>query len=303
MPPDRLNSMERTRLYPGLGHALLLCVAVIAFQVGVATPFALAGLLLKSSLATHPAVIAFVNVVAFGLTLFLGLLLAKAPRAEVFPLKRVRAGLFAPMVLSVVGAVILLSEVDNLFRAILPIPEGLAHFFKEMFTPASSVWGSFLLLVLVAPVTEELLLRGMILRGFLSRYRAGTAIGLSALLFACLHLNPWQFMSALALGVLLAWWFVRTRSLVPCLAGHALANFVVLANPFLPFQIPGFNKGDMFSPTEFQPLWLDALGAALLGLGLLLFARMAPPPVAAPPILQPPVLGDHAGAVPPGGTG
>jgi hypothetical protein len=76
------------------------------------------------------------------------------------------------------------------------------------------------------------------------------------------------------LGLLLAWWFVETRSLVPCLFGHALANAVPVVVPrLLSVDIPGFTGG-LSTAVEFQPLWFDLLGCLLVGVGLWLLARM-----------------------------
>jgi hypothetical protein len=100
----------------------------------------------------------------------------------------------------------------------------------------------------------------------------------TAVLFGLTHLNPWQFSSAMGLGAVLGWWFWRTQSLAPCLLGHALLNGWVLANPYLPFAIPGFNKGEPYASAELQPLWFDLAGLALAGTGAWLFQRMTAPP-------------------------
>jgi hypothetical protein len=67
------------------------------------------------------------------------------------------------------------------------------------------------------------------------------------------------------LGVIFGWWFVQTRSLIPCLFGHALTNaFPLILSTTV--EIPGYTIG----PNTFQPLWFDILGLALFGIGGLL---------------------------------
>ena len=88
--------------------------------------------------------------------------------------------------------------------------------------------------------------------------------------------NPWQFVSALALGLMFAWWYARTRSLVPCLIGHALANAMVVGHASLPIKVRGFNAGDLSAGADLQPAWFDALGVMLLGAGLWLFHKATP---------------------------
>ena len=50
-------------------------------------------------------------------------------------------------------------------------------------------------------VLEEMLFRGVTLRGFLRRYSRTFAIRWSAALFGIAHLNLYQFMTALAIGI------------------------------------------------------------------------------------------------------
>ena len=121
-------------------------------------------------------------------------------------------------------------------------------------------------------LTEELLVRGLILRGFLGHYSARKAILASAMFFGVLHLNPWQFIGATALGILFAWWFIETRSMLPCFLGHAFANALPLAaTTLLPFEIPGYTS--YFRTVQFQPLWFDLVGVILALVGIWLLIR------------------------------
>lgn len=81
---------------------------------------------------------------------------------------------------------------------------------------------------LLAPLFEEMLFRGILLRAFLERYPRGIAIGYSALYFGAAHLNVYQFFLAFFLGLLLGWLYERSRSLIPCIALHAAVNTTVV---------------------------------------------------------------------------
>ncbi len=122
--------------------------------------------------------------------------------------------------------------------------------------------------MLVAPVTEEFLFRGLILQGFLARYSATKAVFWSALLFALFHLNPWQFAGALVLGLLFGWVVVQTGTLVPGVIGHAVANGWPLVLGVLDIEIQGFNR--MGESVEFQPWWMNLTGFLLVLFGLFL---------------------------------
>ena len=133
---------------------------------------------------------------------------------------------------------------------------------------------------MVAPLTEDLFSGGFVMTGFHERYRPGTAIVLSALLFSVLHVNPYQIFGAFALGLIMGWLRWRTGSPWPCIALHAAANGTVLAAGNLPtITIPGFTPGPTHS---FQPPWFDLLGLALAVAGLGLLVLLGPPGPAGP---------------------
>ena len=86
---------------------------------------------------------------------------------------------------------------------------------------------------LLAPLTEELVFRGAILRALLlwlgdkrlsQSTATWTAIAVSALLFAIVHLNPAQMPHAFLLGLLLGWIYCRTHSILPGIIFHWINN-------------------------------------------------------------------------------
>jgi membrane protease YdiL (CAAX protease family) len=265
--------MDQIKNYPKTSQAILLLVFVFFLQIIFLTPIAILGAILNSPIAEHPAAIGVVNLCAIGTILIGGIKRARASFQEVLPFRPVPLSLLLPIALTVIGLSILLSETDNLLRTVLPMPAWLADFFERVLGAQASLWGSAFTLVIVAPLTEELLFRGLILRGFLSHYSAKKAILVSAILFGLFHLNPWQFTSAAVLGALFAWWFVQTKSLLPCLFGHALTNALPLIFlSLLQIKIPGYSS-ELTQQVEFQPLWFDLIGLILAGLGLWLLVR------------------------------
>ncbi|PHN02320.1 CPBP family intramembrane glutamic endopeptidase [Flavilitoribacter nigricans] len=103
-----------------------------------------------------------------------------------------------------------------------PPPEWLQEILEDLID-TSSIW-AFLSLVVAAPLFEELVFRGIILDGFLKQYSVRKSILWSAFFFGLYHLNPWQFVTAMGLGIFIGWIYHRTRSLLPCIAIHAFAN-------------------------------------------------------------------------------
>jgi membrane protease YdiL (CAAX protease family) len=112
----------------------------------------------------------------------------------------------------------------------------------------------------LAPVFEEMLYRGIVLRGFLERYSRGNAIFGSAVFFGAIHLNMYQFMLGVVLGSILGWLYERTRSLIPCIALHGAYNrgTLVLAG----LAQPGSGE---ISVGAVLTVYAVSLGAAAIG--------------------------------------
>ena len=88
-------------------------------------------------------------------------------------------------------------------------------------------WG-YLIIGLLAPLSEEIVFRGAILKALLrsSRLSPWVAIALSAVAFALVHLNPAQMPHAFVIGLLLGWMYWRTGSILPGMAYHWANNSI-----------------------------------------------------------------------------
>ena len=64
------------------------------------------------------------------------------------------------------------------------------------------VWLTLLSVSVFAPLFEEWLCRGIVLRGLLQKMSPAAAISISAAFFAVLHMNPWQAVPAFIIGLL-----------------------------------------------------------------------------------------------------
>ena len=103
---------------------------------------------------------------------------------------------------------------------------------------------------LMAPLAEELVFRGAILRSLLKwNSRPWVAIAISAVLFSAAHMNPAQMPHTFLIGLLLGWMYWRTNSIVPGVAFHWVNNTVayVLYN-FYPN--PDMTTADLFGSQQ-----------------------------------------------------
>lgn len=104
----------------------------------------------------------------------------------------------------------------------------MPDFMKELMLELAAQNGvfSFITIVIAAPVLEELIFRGIILDGFLRKYSPLKSIVISSILFGIVHLNPWQFISALILGIFSGWIYYKTRKLSLSILIHSVNNLI-----------------------------------------------------------------------------
>jgi membrane protease YdiL (CAAX protease family) len=121
-------------------------------------------------------------------------------------------------------------------------------------------WGYFVV-GLLAPLAEEMVFRGAILRCLLRwKQNPWVGIAISALLFAVVHMNPAQMPHAFLIGLLLGWMYWRTDSIVPGVVYHWVNNTVayILYNIY---PDPDLTLVEMFGSEQKV---LMALGFSLL---------------------------------------
>jgi membrane protease YdiL (CAAX protease family) len=177
--------VEKKLARPGFWMAALAVLLILLIQVILTVPLGIIDVVFEQVLHQHspqlerqPLMIACINLVAFGVPITLGLYLNRLTLRRAFPVGQIRLRQVACVVVTVLAASVLLSEADNVFRAILPPPEWLAKALKDVFLGHDKLISRVFLLVIVAPVTEELFFRGIVLRGLLGRHRPAVAVRL-----------------------------------------------------------------------------------------------------------------------------
>ena len=224
-------------------------------------------------LLAHPAVTSLIYLIPYGLILMIALKRANTSFREICPLVPVRLSLLFPMALTIIGIFSLQFEIESWLQFFPSpsewYPEWYTDFLYNLVAASNDlvivpIWVMAVSLVILAPLTEELLVRGLILRGFLSRYSARKAVLASALLPALIPslipFNSSEFSGPAMLGILLAWWFIQTRSMLPCFLGHAFYGALFVADIVL-------------GQLEIYPLWWNLVGVILTPLGVWLLIR------------------------------
>lgn len=257
--------------FPGFWQAIGLLGILIGLTIVISLPLGLAQVMTGFKSIIGLIIGQIITAAIFVVIYIYGIKRIKRPFKIIFPFGKIQTTLVIPILITMVGATILLSEIDNFVRLFIPMPEFFKSLFSNLF---ENRWFFLIGGVIVAPITEEMFCRGLVLRGFLFRYSKLKAIILSAFIFGLAHMNPWQFISAFLLGLIFAWWFIQTGSLITTMLAHAFANGIVFVAILMNVNIPGFNP-EIVSPAGFQPWWFDLSGVILLIIGLWWFDRIA----------------------------
>jgi len=260
-------------VYPDLAQGIILLAVFLVVQVSL-------GVVLGIAVAVSGGALSVGDPLTTGATILISAALAvlwarwraRKPIEALIPFRRFRGLLLLPLVVAVLGYGIVASEVDNATRFVLPLPKFLYELFSTLVSGGPA---SVFVLAVIVPVVEEVLFRGLVLRGLLAQYRPWKAVLISAAVFTIYHLNPFQFFTAFGVGLLLGWLFWKTRSLWLCVIGHALYNAQIwFVAKVLDIHIPGYSGTSVQGAVEFQPPWFDLLGCALLAAGVAVLAWM-----------------------------
>ena len=107
-------------------------------------------------------------------------------------------------------------------------PEWLAHYAQNLPHTPAQIAVAFAAVVLVGPLAEELVFRGLVHRVFSRTWGPWPAIVASALVFGLIHREPWYLFGLVAVGLMLAFVWEATRSLTACWVAHAVHNGISL---------------------------------------------------------------------------
>lgn len=223
-PPDSPATPEP---YPSLPRTALLLFAtlLVAGALSVAAMTLLAGWpdLLRMAL---PSQIALLGAIAWAVRR------TGLGWREAVLLRGLDRRALGPLVLVLVGAVTVFSELYLVMQKLVPVPEALERAMQEIMgiSGTTDLLVTVAIAVILAPILEEILFRGVILQGLARRHGATAATVWTAFFFTLFHFyNPWQLLPTFFLGLLLAWLVLTTRSIMAGILVHAAFNGLSLA--------------------------------------------------------------------------
>lgn len=152
-------------------------------------------------------------------------LLAKKSGVRFF---RVEDLSFGNILLSLAAALILYLVLD---RGLDPFCERLFPTSEKRFQEALSFLKkspitALLHICMLAPITEELLMRGFVLGGLVEPFGVLVSLVVSSAIFALLHFNIVQAVSGFVAGIILGLLYLKVGFVLPCILAHGLYNFM-----------------------------------------------------------------------------
>lgn len=173
------------------------------------------------------------------------------------------------------AALLSLAVVIDPLGSLIPMSDRFKKLFEEAFI-SSSLPDMVISACIMAPIFEEFLCRGLILRGILNHTGSpAKAIFWSSFIFAFIHMNPWQAIPAFIIGLLLGWVYFRTGSLKTTIFLHSLNNAVSTAlTRIFPDMPADATLSSLLPDGVHLPVYIIA--AAILAATLFLLYRRLP---------------------------
>jgi uncharacterized protein len=273
-PDLHLMSPEPRAPFPTGAQAIALIIALFLLEVLVGSMLVSANPVLGLD---NPAVSALTVLLANGLMLsavmhWTGLSYRQLFHPSAASPRSVLGLVLPPVLLTVPLLVLSLGTLTDWLEQLVPLSPWEVAMFEQMSTLSLPV---VVVTCVLAPVLEEMLFRGVMLRSFLMLYPRWQAILGSAILFGLAHLNLYQFFVALVIGTLAGWLYERSRSLLPGIALHGAYNATL--------TLITASQGPAEAGADAAPsatLWLFSLLAAAVAAAALWFVLGRRAPVA-----------------------
>jgi len=259
--------------YPNIKSVVTLFFVFVLYSIALGVLFGIALIILDSLHVKSQLLESLFNLLVYIMSQLLLIRYAikkskkQSPQSVRINFKKIKIGLIPVFIITAVALIVLLDKTTSW----IPMPVWVQKFFEKAFT--KDVF-SIATVTIAAPILEEILARGIVLKGLLKNYPPYKSILISAIFFSALHLNPWQAIPAFIGGLFLGWVYYRTQSVISGIIIHAAINVTATLLLFLPKHAEGFY--DLLGPTYYIIAFL--LSAIILFVGCKIIAKASSAP-------------------------
>ncbi|HLN75186.1 MAG TPA: hypothetical protein VK205_17970, partial [Prolixibacteraceae bacterium] len=157
----------QNKSYPTILDAVHLIVLYIFIQTIVDFPLAL----LDYSKGTHyldnPVKKIILGIGSVVLVFYFAWRKARVPLKELFPVRKFNVLILIPILVFLWAAHNIIGEINFQLEKVLPPPPWFIELFTRIFENDYGVYGAILKVVIIAPVIEEMIFRGIIMHGLM----------------------------------------------------------------------------------------------------------------------------------------
>lgn len=258
VPEKYRKEKQDKRLFQAIGFSFLTMLLFIGIQIVSILPFMLGGMLeavtdykKTASDITQEEVMDVMlksvntislTILATGISLIVAALWYKKVYCKGYGIKDLKTSckrIFTPsVIIGIVMAAICLFYLSNFLVIIIGYisPEAMKQYTeiieKSQFAEAN--WEIIMVTVILAPVNEECIMRGIIFCNLKKHMSSVYAIVISAVFFGIFHLNIVQGIYAAVLGLFMAYLANKYQSILASLLFHAVfnaTNYIMLIFP------------------------------------------------------------------------
>ena len=253
---EQVKIQPKKKIWKGILFSVLALIAAFAVQLLVSIPMAVILLVQCTAQAGGDANAAMelymeaamgsdfmtnslvASTAAYGIVVLLWYKLAfvkkyTAEKKAVFKENVLKGKVIGSLAIAAVGCYCLDLLVATIVGMISP---ATMESFNELMGSALSgnEFMAFLAVVILAPIAEEILFRGIIFRMLSKHWSEMAAIIVSTVLFGLYHGNLMQAIYVLPIGLLLGYTACKCNSVLPCILIHMINNFMPYVVGVLP---------------------------------------------------------------------
>ncbi len=147
-----------------------------------------------------------------------------------FKLNAISTKIIFPLIIFSIGTVVLGDALDRIINIYIPVPNLYEEALNEL------IWNdisSFLIIIVsvvfLAPIVEEMIFRGLLLRGLEKKYDSIIIpIIYSSILFTTIHGLPFAFIQIFIFGIILGLLSITLNSIITGIILHSINNLFMI---------------------------------------------------------------------------
>ena len=163
------------------------------------------------------------TIIMFSVAFFIGYIKITGHTVDVFS-NVTLTGILLAVGCSILFFLLLDKFLDPVFDRMFPA--SAVDYQETLASLRKSPTTTFIRVCLFAPIAEEILIRGFLFNGLQNRHGVIVALIVSTILFALLHFNFGQTLSAIISGAIIGFLYIKTNSLFCCILAHSLYNSI-----------------------------------------------------------------------------